>query len=487
MNVESARREPARQIYLDSLRQRIKEKYNYSAPHRQKQVDRHRYYYNHIKKILQFLVEPNRRVLQIRSDTGGLLAAVNPCYGVGLDISENLASLAKEKYPKYDFRVWVPEKIDLDEKFDYILLINAAGDIVDVERLFNELQKVSTPQTRVIIINYNYLWEPVMRTVQFLRLKSSQLPQNWLSTADINNLLYLSNFESVRMYKSLLLPVYIPLISTLFNKFLGHLPVLEYFDFIQTVVARPKPVTGRKEGFSVSVVLPCRNEKGNIEEAVKRMPAMGSHTEIIFVDDKSTDGTGDEVRRVIRNYPDYDIKCLEGPGIAKAEAVWAGFRAASGDILMILDGDLSVMPEELPFFYKALVEGKGEFINGSRLVYPQQKEAMRFLNIYGNKMFSVVFSYLLGQRVKDTLCGTKVLWRKDFDKIKPFIGTWGLRDKWGDYDLMFGAARLGLRIVDCPVHYCMRTYGQTKMTRRFSHAWHMLKMCICAAGKLRFL
>jgi len=232
------------------------------------------------------------------------------------------------------------------------------------------------------------------------------------------------------------------------------------------------------------VIIPCRNERDNIGPAVMRTPDMGKHTEIIFCDDKSTDGTADEVRRMAREHPHRDIRLVDGPAICKAENVWTGFRAAKGDVLMILDGDLTVMPEELPYFFNAIVSGGGEFINGSRLIYPIQQHAMKFSNMVGNKGFSWVFSYLLDQRVKDTLCGTKVIWRKDWPRIERFLGSWGMKDFWGDYELLFGASRLHLRIVDVPVHYQERVYGVTKMTRVFANGMRMLRICVGASRKL---
>jgi len=267
------------------------------------------------------------------------------------------------------------------------------------------------------------------------------------------------------------------LVSAFFNNVMARLPGLRRLCLMQVMVARPIIAPRKEADVSVSVVVPCRNEAGNVQAAVERIPEMGRHTEILFCDDKSTDGTADEVRRMQRLHPEKDIRLVEGPGICKAENVWSGFRAARGDVLMILDADLSVMPEELPVFFRALVEGHGGFINGSRLVYPMQQQAMKFANILGNKFFSQVFSFLLDQRIKDTLCGTKVLWRKDWLRLEPYLGSWGIRDLWGDYELLFGASRLHLDIMEVPVHYQERIHGVTKMTKVFSNGWRMLRIC----------
>ncbi|MFH1539730.1 MAG: glycosyltransferase family 2 protein [bacterium] len=231
---------------------------------------------------------------------------------------------------------------------------------------------------------------------------------------------------------------------------------------------------------SVSVVIPCKNERDNVEPAVKRVPQMGGHTEIIFCDDKSEDGTRDEVRRMQKEYPGKDIKLLEGPGICKAKNVWTGFHAASGDILMILDGDLTVMPEELPLFFEAIVSGRGELIIGNRFAFPMRKHAMKFANKVGNKIFSMLFSYILERNIRDTLCGTKVLWKRDWERIEPLIGSWCVEDRWGDFELVFGAAKINLSILNLPVHYTDRKYGVSKMTNLFSNAMNMLKMTIAA-------
>ena len=238
--------------------------------------------------------------------------------------------------------------------------------------------------------------------------------------------------------------------------------------------------------YSVSIVIPCRNEAGNIENAVTQIPPFGTNTEIIFGDDKSTDGTPDIVRAMMQKYPEKNIRLVDSPGICKAQNVWTCFDAAQNDILMILDADLTVVPQELPYFYEAISKGHGEFINGSRLVYPMHKSAMRLFNVLGNKFFSLFFTYILDTPIKDTLCGTKVLFRDDFQKVKALRGTWGIDDRWGDYELIFGAAKRHLKIIDLPVHYYERVYGETKMTDRFKNGAIMFKMSWAALFKIKF-
>ncbi len=453
------------------------------APRRDRWIERNRYYYDHIKRMLRYIVEPNKRVLELRCQTGTLLASVKPSYGVGVEISDKLVAIAQANHPNLRFVCADPEDLALGEKFDYII-VNQLFDTVDILSAMDRVKAHCTPDTRVLVVNYNQLWEPVLKVASATGLRSPCIEPNWVSDQDVRGFLNLSGLRPLRTHHILLFPKYIPLISSFLNDFIAKFPGWRRLCLIQVIVARPQPVARKEEDTSVSVVIPCRNEKGNIQAAVERVPDMGKHTEIIFCDDKSTDGTADEVRRMQTLYPHRDIRLLDGPGICKAENVWTGFRGSKGDVLMIVDADLTVMPEELPFFFRSLVENKGEFINGSRLVYPLPKTAMKFFNRAGNRVFGIVFSYLLSQRFKDTLCGTKVLWRKDWTRIEKGLGSWGIQDLWGDYELILGASKLHLEIVEMPVHYQERIYGVTKMTRVFWNGVRMLRICRGAWRKL---
>jgi hypothetical protein len=359
------------------------------------------------------------------------------------------------------------------------------GDIADVQKTLLRLQTACERHTRLIIYSYNYLWEPLIRLAQWLHLKIPQTEQNWLSEQDLIGLLTLSGFEWLKTYHTALIPKYVPLLSAFMNRIVAKLPFIGRLCMVEVLVARPVPKAVDVSEVTVSVIVPCKDERGNIESIVTRMPELARSTEIIFCDDNSTDGTADEVRRMQRLYAERNIRAVDGPGICKSKNVWTGFEAATGDILVILDADLTVMPEELPYFIDAITRGGAEFVNGSRLVYPIPKAAMKGANVVGNKLFSAVFSYLLGQRIKDTLCGTKVLWRSHWERIRPMIGTWGTVDRWGDYELLFGAAKLNLRILDQPVHYQERIYGATKMTKVFKNGLIMLRMCVHGFRKLK--
>jgi len=467
---------------LEQRRQRTREHLAKIAPRRESWITSNKYYYELLARLLRFLVEPQKKVLSVRCDAGNLLAAVRPGGGKGVDICAEIVEIARQRNPSLSFAVAFPDKEEFretfrsDEKFDYILF-NDVGDTVDVLQAFRNLKPLCERHTRVLVTTYNHLWEPLVTFAEWTGMKVPRAEQNWLSTADIRNLLKLAGFEPLETHRIVLLPKYLPLISGFFNRFCARLPFLSKLCMTQVVVARIIPPAVTLEDLAVSVVIPCKNEKGNVEDAVRRIPPLAGRTEIIFCDDQSTDGTAEEVQRVQSCYPEKDIRLEYGPGVCKSRNVWTGFDAAKGDVLLILDADLTTIPEELPYFIDVIVSGQAEFVNGSRLVYPVPKGAMNGANMLGNKFFSVAFTYLLGQRVKDTLCGTKVLWRSDWERIRPMLGSWGTEDRWGDYELLFGAAKLNLKILDLPVHYQERIYGSTKMTKVFRNGLVMLRMC----------
>lgn len=448
---------------------------------------KNRYYYESLERIVRFHVPPGATVLEIGCASGDLLAALSPARGVGVDISPRMIERARAKYPHLTFLAGDAEQLPVSEPFDYVILSDLIGYLEDVQRAFEQIRKVSHPRTRVIVTYYNYLWEPVLRAGDRLGMKRPQPDQNWLALADIQNLLSLAGFQTIHMGYKILLPVRIPLLSALCNRVFANLPLLRKLCLVQLIVARPAPVAVPEETLSCSVIIPARNERGNIAQAVARTPAMGRHTEIIFVEGNSSDGTEAEIERVIAENPGRDIKLVrQGSGVGKGDAVRKGFAAATGDVLMILDADLTVPPEELPKFFRALASGRGEFINGSRLVYPMEKQAMRFLNTLGNKFFSLLFTWLLDQRFKDTLCGTKVLYRADYERIAAGRSYFGEFDPFGDFDLIFGAAKLDLKIVEVPIRYRERKYGTTQISR-FRHGWLLLRMCLFAMRRIKFV
>ncbi len=456
------------------------------APVRGKWRRRAAYYHQEIERYLRFLIPAGSSVLEIGCGTGELLAALEPSRGVGVDISPRMVEQARRNFPALDFRVDDMEDLQIREKFDYVLVVDTIGHVDDIQLAFSQLHKVCRPETRVIVVYYNYLWAPVLKFAEFAGLRMRQALQHWLPLGDIANLLYLNDFEVIRKGYKVLMPIRIPLFSTFCNRFLANMPIFWKLSINEVLVAKPMAVRKDPGQVSCSVVIPCRNEQGNIENAIRRTPDMGRATEIIFVEGHSSDGTLAECYRVQEAYPDRDITVLVQDGKGKGDAVRKGFAAARHDVLMILDADLTVPPEDLPKFFDAIASGKGEFINGSRLVYRMEKQAMRFLNILGNKFFSRAFTYLFEQRIRDTLCGTKVLWKSDYEKIIAGRSYFGEFDPFGDFDLLFGAVKLNLKIVEIPIRYRERSYGTTQISR-FRHGLLLLKMVFFALGKIKFI
>lgn len=448
---------------------------------------RRAYYWNSITDYCRYFIHPTDSVLEVGCGAGDLVASVGGSGNVGIDFSPALIEQARQRFPHVEFRVMEAEHITLDRKFDVIILSNLLGFLDDVEVVLEQLLPLCTPRTRIIVNYYNRLWEPLIRLAESVGLKRRTPEQNWLSDSDVENLLFLSGFDVYRRNGAMLLPLRIPLLSWLMNRIVAHLPLIGSLSLNRYIFARPVPdEPDWQRRYSVTVVVPARNESGNIRTAVERIPDMGSHTEIIFVEGNSTDDTWQTIQAVRDEYAGHrDIRIMQQDGRGKGDAVRKAYAAASGDILMILDADLTVPPEDLPKFYKAIATGKGEFINGVRLVYPMEDRAMRGLNIIGNHFFSRLFSWILESPVKDTLCGTKVMFRRDYLKLAEGRKFFGDFDPFGDFDLLFGAFKLNLKIVDLPIRYRERHYGTTNISR-FRHGLLLLKMSAFAASKIRF-
>jgi len=460
--------------------------FNKMASQRSKWRQKGHYYHQQLEEYLRFLVPAGASVLEIGCGTGELLASLSPGRGVGLDISPEMVTTARQKFPELEFQVDDLENLKITETFDYVIIAETIGHVDDIQAAFHEIRKVCTPETRVITIYYNYLWAPVLKFAEMTGIRMRQSLQHWLPLQDIANLLFLEDFDVVKKGYRVLMPVKIPLVSTFFNKFLANMPFFWKLALTEILVARPMATRKAPDKVTCTVLVPCRNEKGNIEQAIMRTPEMGAEMEIIYVEGGSSDGTYEECLRVQQAYPDKNITVLQQDGKGKGDAVRKGFAAARNDVLMILDADLTMPPEDLPKFFNAIASGKGEFINGSRLAYRMEKEAMRFLNILGNKFFSRVFTYLFEQRIRDTLCGTKVLWKKDYDKIVAGRKYFGEFDPFGDFDLLFGAVKLNLKIVEVPIRYRDRTYGETQISR-FRHGVLLLKMAWFGLFKIKWI
>jgi len=442
-----------------------------------------RAYHQLLKTYYAFYVPPGLRVLELGCGLGDLVAAVKPARGVGVDFSSAMIALARQRHAQLEFQAADATEFSSEEKFDYILVSDLVNSLADVQQLFERLHRHSFQHTRLVLNFFNNFWRPILAVAEKMGAKSPTLPQNWLSLSDVTNLLHLAGWEIIKADTRILWPLRTPLLGPLLNRWLA--PLLKHFCLTAFVVARPRPLPSHYHTYSCSVIIPARNEAGNIEAAVQRTPEMGSGTEIIFVEGHSKDNTWEEIQRVVAHYPKRNIRLLKQQSKGKGGAVREGFAAATGDLLFILDADLTMPPEDLPKFYTVACTGTADFVNGVRLVYPMENEAMRFLNMLANKFFSLAFSWLLGQPIKDTLCGTKVLFRSHYELIAQNRVYFGDFDPFGDFDLLFGAAKLNLRMLDLPIRYRARTYGETNISR-WTHGWLLLRMVWFAAKRLKF-
>jgi len=457
------------------------------APKRNAWIDRNRHYYKQDYEYLKYLIPEASRVLVLGCGTGRLLSELRPSVGVGIDISTEMIAVAKADHPEYEFiaaDLQDPVTLSgLGDAFDYVVIPDTLGFLYDCEAFIDQLAQVCGDQTRIVITYFSHLWEPVLSLAEALSLRMPHPLLNWLSMDDIVNSLEMSDFERVHLERRLLVPFSFFGLGTLVNRYIAPLPLIRQFCLRHYVVARlPRPSAERAK--SVSIVIPCRNERGNIEPAVTRLPEFCSDIEIIFVEGNSQDGTWDEIQRVKEAYPDRNIVALQQPGVGKGDAVRAGFEVATKDLLFILDADLTVSPEDLPKFYNALNSNKAEFVNGTRMIYPMDRQAMRFLNYWANRAFAVIFTYLLNQRYTDTLCGTKGMSRENYLKLARNRDYFGDFDPFGDFDLIFGAAKLDLKLREVPIRYRERSYGSTQISR-FRHGVLLLRMVLFAYRKLK--
>lgn len=447
-----------------------------------------------LRDALIRLIPADASVLEVGCGRGELLSALPHANKAGIDFLPELIEEAKSRHSNIAFSVADVLESAAETKFDAIICDRLCHSVLDIRLLLVRLRERLNPGGRIYLTTFNVLWEMPSRLAEQVGLKVPSPTANWLSESDFTTLFDLTDLEAVRFEDRMMLPFGVPGLSHLANKYLVKAPGMTRTALYRIYVLRARASSPAKvrsvdhvKTPSVTVVVPARNEAGNIEGAVYRTPLMGSATEIIFVEGGSKDATWETIERVIAEYKGpLTLSAYKQSGKGKGDAVRLGFDKAKGDILMILDADLTVPPEDLPVFFEATAERRADFVQGTRLVYPMDPGAMRFFNKLGNIGFSMLFSYLLQQPIKDTLCGTKVLWRKDYERIAAGRAYFGDFDPFGDFDLIFGAARLNMKISEVPVRYRDRVYGETNI-ERWKHGWLLLKMSAVAARKLKFV
>jgi ubiquinone/menaquinone biosynthesis C-methylase UbiE len=471
---------------------KVRDYYDQNASLVERSKQRKTSYHCELEKLIRNIVLPGQKVLDLGCGTGDLLAALDVSEGVGIDLSEKIIRIARKKNPLPNLHFLCGDAQNrqllssLNTRFDAVILCNVITEMHDVQAVFEAIQEVCHPRTRVIVLSNSRVWQIPLQIGEHLGIKVKNPVNNWLNIDMVSEMFQLAGFDVVRSINHQIFPFNLGPVSRWINQYIAKLPVINKFTLMYGIIARPlqKPTGSDKP--KITVVIPCRNEAGHISTLANRLPDLGSETEVIWVEGNSTDNTAETIQEVISRHPEKKWHLLKQPGKGKGDAVRYAFNHARGDILMILDADITVPPEDLPKFVELLTSGKAEFVNGCRFVYPMDDKSMRFLNILGNRFFAGLFSYLLGQQVRDTLCGTKAFWHEDYRRIRDERNYFGDFDPFGDFDLLFGASRFNLKIVDLPIRYGERTYGATNISR-FSDGALLLKMCFFAAKKLKFI
>ncbi len=462
--------------------------YNQIGLKRKVYYNRNRFYHKSILKYFRMSIPAGSTVLELGCAVGDLIGNLSPSYGTGVDISESMIREARSRYPSVEFVCKNAEDFETSRSYDYIIISGIVGSVLNIQVLLEKARKWSTPDTRIFIDFYNPLWHPLIKLGEKIGMKMPEMTRNWLSVDDIENFLYISGYQVIRRKYLLFFPKYIPVLTYILNNFIGNLPLIRRFSLNNIVVARPWLPIPQPETKSCSVVITCRDEEGNIEGLVTRMPQMGKNTEIIFVEGHSRDHTVERINEMIEKYPSKDIRLLKQKGIGQGDAFRLGFDEAKGDFVIWLEADLTTPPEEAIHFWNAYINNQGEYVNGSRFIYKMEKSAMPLLNFLGNRFFGILFTSLLKQRFTDTLCGFKAISKHNYIKIREQIDFFGDFDPFGDFELIFGAIKNNLKVAEIPVHYQPRQYGESKAYGQsffsfMKHGWLLIRMSVIAFRK----
>jgi SAM-dependent methyltransferase len=442
------------------------------------------YYQSLLAHRYNLLISPESSVLEVGCGLGELLSQIKAKRRVGIDLSHHQVARGRQLHPELDLREGVGESLHLEDgPFDVIIISDTLNEAADVEKLLRSLHRVSHRGTRLIINIYNTLWYPFLAMARCVGLVTPRPMSSWLSRKDVINLCALGDWEIFKSFGQIMLPLPLGFFSGFVNRWMAPLATWACLSIF--LIGR-KSTTKRQDPKRVSVVVPARNEAGSIAQVIQRVPRLGEETELIFIEGHSKDNTWEVISALPDTFVNGRIVKMRQTGKGKGNAVIEAFRVATGDIVTILDADLTMPPEELPKYIEVLASGKADFANGVRLVYPMDREAMRFANLCANKGFSLIFSWLLGQPVKDTLCGTKTLWREDYLTIDRNRNYFGDFDPFGDFDLLFGADKQNLKIMDIPIRYKERFYGETNI-QRWRSGVILLRMVLFAARRLKFV
>ncbi len=261
-------------------------------------------------------------MLELGCGDGNLLGSLKPGRGLGIDLSPEMIAMARERNPGIQFEVTSAEDFSTDEKFDFVILSDILNEVWDVQELLENVRERLDPGGRLLITVYSRLWELPLRMAEKAGLSKPGLGENWLTIPDIRNLLYLSGFETIRSSHEILFPIGIPGLRSFFNKFLVRFWPFNHMAMTNFLVARVVDnAHSHQTSPLVSVIVPARNEAGNIENILKRMPQMGGGTEVVFVEGNSSDDTWQVILDRVKACPQYRCQTLQQTGKGKGDAV----------------------------------------------------------------------------------------------------------------------------------------------------------------------
>lgn len=440
---------------------------------------RYRFYHERKREYVRFIIPPGESVLVLGCEDGELLAALQPSRGVGIDASSAYRDLARERFPEHEYLESLAAISSTRQTFEYVVIDDIAGESDDLFSLLQGIARLCTPTSRLVIVQHNYLWGPVFRLAEWLGIKRRERDQFWLSIGDLRVFLDGAGFETINVTPKMFCPVRLLGLGPAINWVAGLVPFVHRLASMEILIARRVLHDRHPERKTASIILTVRDELGNIEPMVRQIPDVGAGTEIIFVEGHSTDGTRAEVERVAKQYPGKNVRLLVQDGIGQGDAIHKGFSEASGDVIILLEADQTSPAEDVLKAFDIVAGGRADYVNGSRFIYPRGKGAMPLRKILGNWMFAIWFTWFLGQRTSDVLCGLKAIDRRQFQRLSKNWGSLGLFDPFGDFELIFGAARLGLKICEVPTRYTVRQYGEPK-SRFLKHGWMLTRMALRA-------
>ena len=399
-------------------------------------------------------------------------------------------------------KIYIKE-IDKNYEIDYNSNIHYVNDnynnniaecdtviISDIEHQNNptsnlfKLSQVIKDDTKIVIISRNLVWMILIKLLKFF-FSFSPKKNNFLPASYLENLYSICNLEIIRNEKIIALPIYIPILTNFINR-IFRLPLLNLFCLLNITILKKKDKNfSEDKNLKVSFIIPCKNEENNIKIFEKEIYESDQSHEYLFGDDNSSDNTINEIDKLAKKLDKHNIVKYYGPGICKSENVYKGIEISNGQIIVIYDADLTVSFKDVEFSINILKNTNADFINCTRMIYPQKDGAMKLANFIGNSFFAGLFSLLFRKKITDTLCGTKIFYKKDWIKIKKEVSNWGMKDLWGDFDLLIGAYKNNLKIIEVPVTYYERREEETKMKSVILNALRMFIIVLVSYYKLR--